>query len=274
MKFSVLMSVYFKENPLYLEDSLESVVKQSVVPTEIVLVKDGELTKELDDIINHYITNYPSLFKILEFKQNQGLGIALKEGVKACNYDIIARMDTDDIAVSNRFEKQLNIFKLNKEIDIVGSNITEFDKNPENIISIKRVPISDNEIKKYAKRRNPFNHMTVMFRKKAVIDSGNYMPFPLNEDYYLWIRMILNNSKMYNINESLVYARAGSNMFERRGGKGYFYTDIKLQKEYLDLGFINLYEFITNISMRAPVRILPNKMRGWIYMTFLRGKEV
>lgn len=263
------MSVYYKEKPIFFKQSLDSIINQTVKPDEIVLVKDGELSKELEVIIERYVIDYPLLFNIIAFKKNQGLGIALREGVNACSYDIIARMDTDDIAMPTRFEKQLSVLKQSPQIDMVGSFISEFDHTIEDITSIKKVPIHNDEIKKYAKRRNPFNHMTVMFRKNAVVKAGNYCPFPLNEDYYLWARMILQNSKMLNIDESLVYARAGDSMFKRRGGINYFYTDIKLQKEYFKLGFINFFEFIRNIILRFPIRLFPNSFRKWVYIKLL-----
>lgn len=273
MKFSVLMSVYFKEDPQYLKLSINSIVNQTILPNEIVIVKDGKLTKKLDEVIDTYSEKYKNLFKCIQLRENRGLGIALREGVKACSYDVIARMDSDDIAKKDRFEKQIKVLKEDNSIDVVGSYIKEFGGSVNNVLSIRRVPLSDREIKKYAKRRNPFNHVTVMYKKKVILDVGNYQPFLWNEDYYLWIRMILHGSKMHNIAESLVYARTGDNMFARRGGIRYARVDVDLQKEYLKLGFINIYEFITNIFIRTLVRIIPNKLRGWIYVNLLRNKE-
>ncbi|SDN09047.1 Glycosyl transferase family 2 [Fictibacillus solisalsi] len=274
MKFSVLMSVYFKENPYFLDQSINSIINQTIVPNEIVLVKDGILTEELNSIINKYIKKYPSLFKIIDFKENQGLGKALREGVKACSYEIIARMDTDDIAVKDRFQKQLSYLRDNIEIDLVGSYIEEFEDNINNVLAIKRVPIHHYDIYNYAKKRNPLNHMTVMYRKQAVLKAGNYKSFSWNEDYYLWVRMLVNSSKMYNLPEVLVHARTGNSMFERRGGKNYAQADIKLQIEYYKLGFINMKEFILNIILRTSIRFLPNKIRAFIYLKFLRSKSI
>lgn len=265
------MSVYYKEKPSYLKEAISSILNQSLKPSEIVLIKDGKLTQELDDVIDDFVSCNPDLFKIISFDNNKGLGTALREGVLNCSYDIIARMDTDDIAKPDRFEKQLNIFKGNPEIDIVGSYIDEFDGNIDNIISRRIVPVNDSDIKKYAKRRNPFNHMTVMYRKKSVLEAGNYQPFLWNEDYYLWVRMILKGCKMYNIPESLVFARTGSDMFERRGGIKYIKHELNLQKEFLELGFINVYEYITNIIIRSTIRLIPNKARSLIYTRLLRA---
>jgi len=265
------MSVYYKEKPSYLKEAISSILNQSLKPSEIVLIKDGKLTEELEAVIDDFANCNPNLFKIISFDNNMGLGMALQEGVLNCSYDIIARMDTDDIAKPDRFEKQIKIFKENPEIDIVGSYIDEFDENINNIISRRIVPVNDSEIKKFAKRRNPFNHMTVMYRKKSVLEAGNYKPFLWNEDYYLWVRMILKGCKMYNIPESLVFARTGTNMFERRGGIKYIRPELNLQKEFLDLGFINTYEYITNVIFRSTVRLIPNKARGLVYTKLLRA---
>lgn len=270
MCFSVLMSVYYKENPAWLKEALNSVLCQTIKPSEIVLVKDGALTKELDRTIDEFTIENPSLFKIISFEKNMGLGVALREGVQACKNDIIARMDTDDIAKLDRFEKQLNVLKESPHIDIVGSYIIEFEGNIDNVLAERRVPTDDIEIKKYSKRRNPFNHMTVMYRKKAVLKAGNYQHFLWNEDYYLWVRMILNGSKMYNIPEYLGYARTGRQMFERRGGIKYIRQELDLQREFLELGFINIYEYLTNILIRSTIRLLPNSLRGMVYLHFFR----
>lgn len=270
MRFSVLMSVYVKENPSFFKESLKSVLNQTVPPSEIVIVKDGKLTSQLDSIIEEFLKLNPKIFKVVELKYNQGLGEALKKGVQECSYDIIARMDTDDIAINTRFQKQLAILKKYDDIDIVGSYIKEFENNVEDETSIRRVPLTNLEIKAFAKQRNPFNHMTVMFRKEAVLKVGNYQPFLWNEDYYLWVRMIVNESKMSNIPECLVYARTGKEMYARRGGIRYVMQEIRLQKEFKNLGFINLYTFIKNIVIRVPIRLIPNKFREWIYLKTLR----
>ena len=230
MKISVLISIYFKENPTFLRESLESILNQTYMPEEILIVKDGLLTKELDNIIDEYKLKYPEIFTILALEENKGLGIALCEGVKLCRNNIIARMDGDDICRSDRFEKQIKYLLNNPEVDIVGSYISEFEGNIDNIISTRRVPISNLEIRNYVKKRNPFNHMTVMFKKEAIINAGNYKDFKWNEDYYLWARIIKNGATCYNLPEYLVYARTGDAMFERRGGYEYAKLEVNLQK--------------------------------------------
>lgn len=269
MKFSVLMSVYYKESASFLEEALNSILNQTVMPSEIVCVKDGKLSDELNNVLDKFNSKYQGMFNFIEFENNQGLGTALRKGVEAASYDIIARMDTDDIAVSNRFEIELSVMK-EKNLDMVGSNIAEFDGNIDNIISKRTVPDTDQNIKEYAKKRNPFNHMTVIYKKEAVLNAGNYKDFLWFEDYALWIKMIISGAKMYNIQQDLVYARTGTNMFERRGGIKYIKREYKMQRKMLELKFISYKEFIFNIAIRSFVRIIPNKLRGLIYMKLLR----
>ena len=269
MKFSVLMSVYYKESPIFLKKSIESVLNQTIKPSEIVFIKDGPLTDELEEILDYYKEMYKGLFKFISFEENKGLGSALRRGIEVCSFEIIARMDTDDICVKNRFERELKELK-ERNIDIVGSNILEFDGNINNVIAERVVPKTDIEIKNSAKKRNPFNHMTVMYKKSAVLKAGNYRDFLWFEDYNLWIRMIMSGAKMYNIQEDLVYARTGKSMFGRRGGKEYIRREYKMQKYMLKYKFINLPRFYTNVIGRTFVRIMPNKIREIFYIKILR----
>lgn len=221
MEFSVLMSVYYKENPEYLKLSLDSVIKQTVPAAEIVLIKDGPLTKELDDIINQYGDKYAGLFRVFSLEENVGLGKALNYGVQCCKYDLIARMDTDDIAVPNRFELQIKEFIKDNELVLCGAQIAEFEDNPQVINGYRKVPLTQKEIIKFSKKRNPFNHMTVMFRKQAILDAGKYQEMPYFEDYWLWIRILQKRYVVKNIDKILVNVRAGAEMLDRRGGLSY-----------------------------------------------------
>ena len=267
--FSVLLSVYYKETPTFLEQSLLSIINQTIQAKEIIIVKDGNLTNELEKILLDFTNKYSSI-KIISLAQNQGLGKALNEGLKHCSCNIVARMDTDDIAKPNRFEKQIEILKLHSNIDVVGTWIDEFEGNPRNIISTRKLPETHKEIYKYAQKRNPINHPTVMFRKQAVIDAGGYQHFPLFEDYYLWIRMLLNGAKFYNIQESLLYFRFSPDMFKRRGGLKYACIEAKFQWALYQLGFISFVKTCINIVIRFGTRIIPNRLRGWIYKNILR----
>ena len=270
MNFSVLMSIYKKEKPEYFYECMKSIFKQSIIPTEIVIVKDGPLTKELDTIINEYISKYPNKFKIVPLETNQGLGKALAIGVENCSYELIARMDTDDICSPDRFDVQLKEFYNDKNLDILGSSIIEFENTPNNILSQRKVPLNNNDIYKFAKKRNPFNHMTVMYKKSKVLSVGNYQPPNGFEDYYLWARMLVNGCKAKNIEKPLVYARTGLDMFERRGGYDYLKKSIEAKKLFYKIGLYSLKDFVISSSSHIIVSLMPNKLRSFIYLKLLR----
>lgn len=177
MEFSVLMSIYYKENPDYLRQCLDSLVSQTVMPTEIVIVKDGPLTDGLESVFSEYVAKNEGLYKFVPLETNHGLGFALAEGVKNCSYELIARMDTDDISRIDRFEIQLKEFESDPDLDICGSHIEEFEDDVTNIVAKRTVPLEDAAIKKYQKKRDGFNHMTVMFKKSAVLKAGNYQSY-------------------------------------------------------------------------------------------------
>ena len=269
IKFSVLMSVYFKESPSYLEAALSSIFTQTVMPDEVVLVEDGPLTSELDETINKFEKEYPTILKVVKFETNRGLGQALHDGLIECSNEIVFRMDTDDIAHKDRFEKQLKIFK-EKDVDAVGSNITEFDETMTNITSHRIVPEQDEDIKKMAKSRNPINHMAIAFKKQAVIESGNYLDMMYFEDYYLWVRMMSKGYTFYNIQEELIDVRGGNDMIKRRGGKKYIKPIINFEKAILKLGYISKFEYLKNTTKRIIGSLIPNRLRFFLYKKLLR----
>jgi glycosyltransferase involved in cell wall biosynthesis len=256
IKFSVLISVYQKENPDFLRVALESIwFRQSLQPSEIVLVCDGPLNKELDQVIDIFSLSAP--LKVCTLEKNSGLGIALSKGLNICSNEIVARMDSDDISVPDRFEKQLKFMTDHPEIDILGANIAEFKESSDNVCSYRRLPSKFNEIIHFAKKRNPLNHMTVVFRKTAVINAGNYQPFYGYEDYYLWIRMLQNGSIIGNIPENLVFARIGNKMHSRRHGFKLFKQELKLLKELLRINFLTNSDYYKNLFFRAFPRLFP-----------------
>lgn len=267
--FSVLMSVYYKENPKFLDQALNSVFTQTIKPSEVVLVEDGELTRELNMVIKKYKENYNKILKIIKFKNNNGLGIALHNGLLECSNELVFRMDTDDISNKNRFEEQLKVFQ-DKNVDVVGSNIVEYDSDMNYITGYRIVPEKDLDIKKRAKSRNPMNHMTIAYKKTKVLEAGNYLDMLYFEDYYLWIRMIKNNCSFYNIQENLVNVRAGNDMIKRRGGIKYIKPIIKFEKELYKMKFINVLEYLKNIITRICVTLMPNNIRFIIYKKILR----
>lgn len=272
ISFSVLISVYKKEKAEYLKQALQSVINQTLKPKEIVIVKDGLLTEELDECIENFQRQHPKLFKILTFKKNRGLGLALRDGLKACKYEYIARMDSDDISKLDRFEKQFNYLQEHPETALLGTWITEFSKDENKPDTVTKLPCRHQEIMKFAKSRNPFRHMTVIYKKQAVINSGNYRDFLWFEDYDLWIRMLQKGYITANIPEYLVNVRADKSMFARRGGWQYLKQDLRFQKYLKEIDFISYKKYISNMIIRATVRIIPNKIRTLFYAKILRIK--
>lgn len=268
--FSVLMSIYIKETTSNVKECFNSLLKQTVKAKEWVVVEDGPLTEEMYKLLSAYEAKYPGLIKRVPLETNQGLGKALREGILHCSYEIIARMDTDDIARKDRFEKQIELFRNNPELDICGSHIKEFDETPKNIISKRCVPINTKEIYSYQKRRDSFNHMTVMYKKSTVLKAGNYQHAPLMEDSLLWVNMMKIGAVCANVDDYLVYARTGKNMFERRGGWAYFKKYRAGRKQILATGYISYFDYLYTLIIQLGVAIIPNKLRGFIYTRLLR----
>lgn len=270
--FSVLLSVYQKEKAEYLRESIESIYFNQVLkPNEIILVEDGPLTEKLYSTIEELRLKIgKNIFKTIKLEKNMGLGNALRIGIEKCSNELIARMDTDDIAYFNRFEEQINYFKEFPETDVLGSFMSEFVNNTKNIICIKDAPNNNINMKKYMKLRDPVNHPSVMFKKSKVLEAGNYKEIFLNEDSYLWGRMLNKGCIFRNIQEPLVYFRTTDDTYKRRGGWKYIKAEYGLQKEFLKLGIINKIEFIRNITLKNIIRLMPNSLRKFIYLKVLR----
>lgn len=263
------MSVYFKENPAFLRAALDSVINQTVKPNQIVLVKDGPLTEELDGAINEYTNSYPELFKIVPLERNMGLGLALREGVLNCDNELIARMDSDDISRNDRFELQLKEFQKDADLDICGSHILEFEGTTDNIVAKRTVPLDDKAIKKYQRRRDGLNHVAVMFKKSVVLKAGNYRSCLLMEDTLLWANMFLSGAKAINIDDNLVLVRVGKDMFERRGGLAYYKKYKEGRKQVYKTGFISWWDYRYTLLIQLAVALMPNKLRGFVFKKML-----
>jgi len=264
-KFSVLISIYYKEKPEYFNRAMQSIWdEQTIKPNEIILVQDGKLTEELYEIIDKWKNKLGEILKIIPLEENVGLGNALNEGMKHCSYELTARMDTDDIALPNRFEKQLKVFE-NSDIDICSSWVGEFDRDEKNIISYRKVPEKHYEIISFAKMRSPINHPAVMYKKVVVEKVGGYKKLRWLQDYHLWARMILNGAKFYNIQEPLVNMRAGYSQLERRSGLKYAIYEMKVLKELKDIGFLSNSQFIKSLVIRFVARVLPKSLLKNIY---------
>ena len=265
MKFSLLLSIYYKEQANYFNKAMQSIWdNQTVRPNEIVLVQDGRLTRELYQEIAFWQKKLGNILRVIKIEENVGLGNALNIGLKNCSHELIARMDTDDIALTNRFEKQLKIFQ-NSDIDICSSWVSEFESMENNIVSYRRLPENHQRLVEFAKKRNPLNHPAVMYKKSIVQYAGGYKDMTWFEDYYLWVRMMQKGAKFYNIQEVLVNMRAGYAQLERRGGLQYAMNEVILQKKLLKLGFINSFEFIRNVGIRITARLVPKYLLKKIY---------
>lgn len=268
-KISVLMSVYRKENPQYLTKAIDSLLKQTLAPNEIIVIKDGPLTSELNHVLNNYLKDYPTLFSVYEFQENHGLAYALAYGVQHAKYEYIARMDSDDIAVADRLEKQIQAM-VSGQYDIYGGQIEEFETSTKNIIAKREVPTDLYHIKEFAHRRNPMNHMTVMFRKSKILEIGNYHGIAGFEDYELWVRAIQAGYKLGNSEDVYVYVRAGHDMVGRRGGVDYIKSNFEVRKEFKQTGFYNAKDFlITTVGITA-TSLIPDKLRYFVYYKLLR----
>lgn len=270
MKFSVLMSVYAKEKPDYLRKSLDSILQeQTRKPDQVVLVKDGPLTAELDQLIQDYARDYSQL-KVVALKENQGLGLALREGVQHCQYEWIARMDTDDIAATDRFATQLAYLESHPDTDVLGSEIYEFDEEIDQLVSRKSLPSSHEDISAMLRERNPFCHMTVCFKKSAVLAAGNYQSLPLVEDYYLWVRMAAQGARFANIKQALVYARVGNGMHTRRSDRKQIKSWRVVNDFMLEQGMIKRGQYLKNMTMIRAFIYVPVGLKKYLYKRILR----
>lgn len=264
--YSVLMSVYVKEKPEYLQKSMDSMFSQTVPPDDFVLVCDGPLTQELDSVINQKKQQYPDTLQIVRLKENVGLGNALKEGIGHCKNELVARMDSDDICRLSRCELQLAEFEKDPKLDIISGTIEEFTESTSKIVGVRTLPCTYREICKFSQKRNPFNHPATMFKKKAVIKAGNYSEkYPLFEDYYLWVRMLQNGCQAKNIKEPLLYMRTSKNMYMRRGGKAYAKDMLRFHTWMRGTGWASWEDYLTGAVWHAFVCVLPNMVRKAIY---------
>ncbi len=268
------MSVYAKDNVLWLKEALNSILNQTYPAAEIILAADGPVSQELEAALKDYASRYPCI-KLIYFEQNRGRGAVLHDTVCQASYPLIAIMDSDDIAVSVRLERQAKIFEENEDLDILGGYIEEIDGVSKQTISLRKVPLSQGEIEKFLKFRSPFNHVTVMFKKQSILKIGGYSPLMrFAQDYHLWIRAVANKLNLKNIPEVLVNVRIDPKMFGRRGGYKYFLLNKILQDELLKYRLISLPRYCFNLAVRFCAQVLlPMSVRRWIYLNILRKGE-
>lgn len=269
--FSVLISVYANDNAQFLHVALDSVfLKQTLKPNEVIIVQDGPVTAEIDFVLNHYLIDYPKVFKIVRLSQNRGLGEALNYGLAFCNFEYVARMDADDICYPDRFEKQISYLLKNTGLSVLGSAIQEFNKEPNDIGVFRKLPEKNKQILEFAKFRNPLNHPTVVFKKSDILRIGSYMSMPLFEDYHLWVRVLGEGLIVENLSEPLLHFRVGNDMIGRRHGSGYLKKEINFLKAIKKLGFINGQEFLISLVVKSPLRLIPKSLLRVVYKKFLR----
>jgi len=257
------MSLYHKESPLYLNECFSSLYRQTVAIPEVVCVYDGPLTEELEQVVNDWADKLP--IKIIRLKENVGLGSALNEGLKHCSYELVARMDTDDICLEHRFEQQMTYMLENPLTAILGGDIYEFETDVSNITSSRKVPITNESIISFAKLKNPFNHMTVMFRKSLIISAGGYHHHFLMEDYNLWLRVLANKNQVANLSSYLVMVRAGEDMIARRKGFLYIKSEYYLAQLKYSLQLQSFIPACYVFVIRSLPRLLPISVLSYLY---------
>ena len=267
-QYSVLMSVYYKEKPEYLKQAIESILCQTVQPDDFVLVCDGPLTAELDKVIVGYKDN--PIFHVVRLKENVGIGRAANVGIEHCKNELIAKMDSDDIAVPQRCEWQLHEFEMNPDLAVLGGQLYEFIDNIDNVVSKKVVPEQYNEIIKYAKRRDPFNNQTVMYKKSVVKDVGGYENLTRCEDYDLYARILNAWYLCQNLNRFLVYYRLERDTYRRRKSSENVKSFIKVRWKIHKSGFSSLMDFLIPTTAQIIMYCAPNGLQKFVYEKILR----
>ena len=268
--FSVVMSVYQGDKNSYFEKSVESLLNQTYPPSEIIIVVDGKVDKYLQDSISSYkaLENV----NLIYLNENLGLANALNIGMGAAKYDIIARMDSDDICFLDRFEKQIPFFK-NSDIDILGGQILEFGNNVENIVSKRVMPKLNDDMVKFMRFRSPFSHPTIVMRKCVFEACGGYDSSIFPEDYDFFVRAHMSGFKFENLDEFVLWFRLGTNLTEtlkRRWGLRYAINEFTLYRKFLRLGFFNYLDFLLVLFFKIPMRLLPFSLYRFLYFKILR----
>ena len=271
--FSALSSIYHKENPVHFDACMQSIWdKQTLKPTEIILVEDGPLTVELDQIIAQWQEKIGAILKVTKLAKNVGTGKAKNIGLQQCTHEIVCIVDTDDISVPERFEKQVKLLSENQDVAICGGQIVEFNCNINQLSGMRKVPLSNAELIKYAQKQSPFNNMTIAYRKTKILEVGGYQHHMWMEDYNLFLRVIAKGYKVQNLDDILVYARIDNGMHARRKGYEYIKSEKQLLKLKKELKLQSPIHANILFLLRSSFRLLPSSLLGKIYNTFLRKK--
>ena len=272
-KFSVLMTIYKKEKAEYFDRALESLENQTVLPTQIVIVKDGPLNESLEDVIKIHAKKFRNVYTVISLKQNHGRGYASKIGIKHISNKWFARMDSDDVSSKNRFELQISaINKYNKaypKLAVIGGQISEFMDDASDTVGYRRVPQEPDRIKEFAAYRSPINNPTVMINKEALLAIGNYSELNVLEDYDLWVRFLSNGYTLINIPDVIVNMRVGNGMYKRRGGMKYLNTYLRQKRIWKGQGIgTNTTVFLSSIAMMGNI-LFPSSVRKILYQKIL-----
>ena len=254
---------------MYLEESMNSMWNQTIPVDDFVLVCDGKLNAGLEQVIEKQKFSHGEILQVVRLEQGQGLGKALNYGMQFCKHELIARMDSDDISKPERIERQLAAME-KYQADLVGSAVDEFEDSVDRIKATRRMVETSREIRAYIGKRNPFNHPTMVYKKSAVLQAGGYMDCPFFEDYYLWARMIQAGCVGYNVPESLLYMRAGTDMYQRRGGLTYGKLAFQFRRKLRKMGISSFTQYVVSAYGQLLVCLIPNGMRVFFYQKFLR----
>ena len=240
-----------------------------MLPDEVIIVKDGPLSKRHNDLLNLFSSKRTVPINVIENEKNLGLAESLNKGIIESQFPIIVRADADDLNYCDRFEKLISYFKNNPEVHIVGSNVIEIDHltGKENI---KFVPGSHSDIIRYMAKRNPMNHMSAAFKRSVWQEVGGYPQINLREDYGFWVLAAAKGYRFHNINESLVQVNGGHRMVARRGGLRYALDELKFQKFMSSFYQASTIKRITIALSRITIFLLPLKVRSLIYRFYLR----
>lgn len=265
-KYSVLMSLYVKEKPEYLRLAIDSMLNQTVIPDEIVIVEDGPLNHELYSVLDEY----EGKIKRVRNEKNMGLGLALNVGLKKCRNELVARMDTDDISKPTRCEKQLKRFEQRPELAIVGAWVDEFAGVIDQVISTRVVPTDSDAIYNFAKKRSAFNHPVVMYRRSAVLKQGGYADLRRNQDVDLFGRMLFAGEKAENIDEALLWFRSNDDLAKRRKSWENTWSYIDTIRRFWKMGYSSFFDYAMIAIAQTGMYLMPVKLQHWIYKKFLR----
>ena len=269
MKYSVVMSVYAKDNPEWFKQAIDSLLNQTIQPDEIVVVADGPLTLQLNTVLSRYKNS--RIISVVRLKRNQGLGNALNIGIERAKNELIGRMDSDDIAIPNRFQLQLAEFEKHSDLDILGGQIAEFVDDPKEIIGYRKVPATPFEIKQFARRRSPFNHPTVMYKKSMIQQIGGYDTSIIRlEDYDLWLRAIAKGAVCANLDDAILKYRSTTDAVKRRKTFVWLRNHVRARVQFYKNGYISLSDLAYGLATQIILFMIPTKLAKIVFKKAVR----